>query len=79
MKIALNILSKSGTSAFNLCYSIKAQLREIIMINFTFGVPVKKHACPLGLGCWPPLLFCFPWRPRSSIPPRQPIILFMQA
>jgi hypothetical protein len=49
MKIALNILSKSGTSAFNLCYSIKAQLREIIMINFTFGVPVKTR---LPLRAW---------------------------
>jgi hypothetical protein len=34
---------KSGTSAFNLCYSTKAQLREIIMINFTFSVPVKTR------------------------------------
>jgi hypothetical protein len=36
-------VQKSGTSAFNLRYSIKAQLREIIMINFTFGVPVKTR------------------------------------
>src|SRR5690348_6400660 len=36
-------IQASGTSAFNLCYSIKAQLREIIMINFTFGVPVKTR------------------------------------
>jgi hypothetical protein len=36
-------IQAAGTSAFNLCYSIKAQLREIIMINFTFGVPVKTR------------------------------------
>jgi hypothetical protein len=36
-------IQKSGTSAFNLRYSIKAQLREIIMINFTFSVPVKTR------------------------------------
>ena len=42
-------IQASGTSAFNLCYSIKAQLREIIMINFTFGVPVKTR---LPLGAW---------------------------
>ena len=42
-------IQASGTSAFNLCYSIKAQLREIIMINFTFGVPVKTR---LPLRAW---------------------------
>ena len=36
-------IQASGTSAFNLRYSIKAQLREIIMINFTFSVPVKTR------------------------------------
>ena len=36
-------IQKSGTTTFNLRYSIKAQLREIIMINFTFGVPVKTR------------------------------------
>ena len=36
-------IQKSGTSAFNVRYSIKAQLREIIMINFTFSVPVKTR------------------------------------
>ena len=36
-------IQKSGTSAFNFRYSIKAQLREIIMINFTFSVPVKTR------------------------------------
>jgi len=36
-------IRKSGTRAFNLRYSIKAQLREIIMINFTFSVPVKTR------------------------------------
>jgi hypothetical protein len=38
-----------GTSPFNLCYSIKAQLREIAMINFAFGVPVKTR---LPLKAW---------------------------
>jgi hypothetical protein len=42
-------IQASGTSALNLCYSIKAQLREIIMINFTFGVPVKTR---LPLRAW---------------------------
>jgi len=42
-------IQKSGTSAFNLRYSIKAQLREIIMINFTSGVPVKTR---LPLRAW---------------------------
>jgi len=42
-------IQASGTSALNLCYSIKAQLREIIMINFTFGVRVKTR---LPLRAW---------------------------
>ena len=42
-------IRRSGTSAFNLRYSIKAQLREIIMINFTFSIPVKTR---LPSGAW---------------------------
>ena len=36
-------IEASGTTPFNPCYSIKAQLREIAMINFALGVPVKTR------------------------------------
>jgi hypothetical protein len=38
-----HFIEASGTTPFNPRYSIKAQLREIAMIDFALGVPVKTR------------------------------------